>query len=182
MINNNNIMDSIVTRTVAIKSWRRAWYSSFVIIIAISEYHIPASGYIISGLRCYRGDAHLCNSAISTSHFSGPVRGRRNLHQTNLSMKFSEGNGSDGNEASDEDATNRQRMEIFYNILNEGTASFRFIETRTSRLLSNNPILAFAIFVVMGLFVAYMTGFFFLGGYISSPNPIENGAVPYWEE
>ena len=67
-------------------------------------------------------------------------------------------------------------------VMDDLRQSFRNVETETNFLLQKKPALAFAIFVAAGLIVAYMSGFFFLGGYIDSSNPYENGAVPYFEE
>jgi len=61
-------------------------------------------------------------------------------------------------------------------------SSFKFMEGKTVALLQKNPLVALAIFASAGLIVAYMLGFVFLEGYISSPNPYENGAVPYFED
>ena len=42
--------------------------------------------------------------------------------------------------------------------------------------------MALGIFLAAGALVAYATGFFILDGYIDFLNPIENDAVPYWNE
>jgi len=76
----------------------------------------------------------------------------------------------------------KERIFVFNSILKEMRSSFQTVEIATFKLLSNQPVVAFAIFVVLGAFVAYLLGLVFLGGYISSGNPYENGAVPYWEE
>ena len=66
--------------------------------------------------------------------------------------------------------------------LMESRRSFGHVEGSTYRLMSQRPAVALAIFVAAGAIVAYLSGLFFLGGYISSANPYENGAIPYWEE
>jgi len=67
--------------------------------------------------------------------------------------------------------------------LGELRANFGGVEKFVFRLLSRYPEVAFVVFVGAGLFVAYIVGIMFLGGYISDMNPLENGAVPYfWEE
>jgi len=60
--------------------------------------------------------------------------------------------------------------------------SFRFVEKTTFSLLYEKPMLALAIFVAAGMMVAYMSGFFFLDGYIENWNPVENDIIPYWDD
>eukprot|EP00587_Corethron_hystrix_P012755 CAMPEP_0113314400 /NCGR_PEP_ID=MMETSP0010_2-20120614/10472_1 /TAXON_ID=216773 ORGANISM="Corethron hystrix, Strain 308" /NCGR_SAMPLE_ID=MMETSP0010_2 /ASSEMBLY_ACC=CAM_ASM_000155 /LENGTH=171 /DNA_ID=CAMNT_0000170671 /DNA_START=79 /DNA_END=594 /DNA_ORIENTATION=- /assembly_acc=CAM_ASM_000155 len=67
-------------------------------------------------------------------------------------------------------------------VLSEMRSNFNYFEGVTFKLLSKQPVLAFAIFVAAGFFVAYMLGMMFLQGYINSPNPLENGEIPYWDE
>mmetsp|Transcript_18248 Transcript_18248/g.21065 ORF Transcript_18248/g.21065 Transcript_18248/m.21065 type:complete len:196 (-) Transcript_18248:57-644(-) len=73
-------------------------------------------------------------------------------------------------------------IDVINSILKDSRCSYKNVEKNTYMLLSKQPVIAFAIFIGMGLIVAYMLGFFFLGGYITSGNPYENGAIPYWEE
>lgn len=61
-------------------------------------------------------------------------------------------------------------------------SSFRFIEKTTFSLLTEKPMMALVIFAVAGLVVAYLSGFFFLEGYIEDWNPAENDMIPYWED
>ena len=52
----------------------------------------------------------------------------------------------------------------------------------TNDLLKTNPMVALLIFVGAGALVAYISGFFFLGGYIETWNPAENDSIPYWDD
>jgi len=61
-------------------------------------------------------------------------------------------------------------------------ASFDHVEASTNSLLKGNPLVALAIFGATGMLVAYLSGFFFLEGYIENWNPAENDQVPYWED
>jgi len=60
--------------------------------------------------------------------------------------------------------------------------SFKYVERNTLQVMQTNPILALGIFVLSGLFVAYISGFVFLDGYIENINPATNDMIPYWEE
>lgn len=60
--------------------------------------------------------------------------------------------------------------------------SFKFIEKTTFSLLKERPMVALAIFAAAGLLVAYLSGFFFLEGYIEDWNPAENDMIPYWDD
>lgn len=60
--------------------------------------------------------------------------------------------------------------------------SFRFVEDSTSSMLTERPMMALAIFAAAGLVVAYLSGFFFLEGYIEDWNPAENDMIPYWDD
>eukprot|EP00536_Pseudo-nitzschia_multiseries_P016397 jgi/Psemu1/46054/gm1.46054_g len=61
-------------------------------------------------------------------------------------------------------------------------ASFDHIEASTYSLLTGRPLVALGIFCATGILVAYLSGFFFLEGYIENWNPAENDQVPYWED
>lgn len=61
-------------------------------------------------------------------------------------------------------------------------ASFQHVETSTNQLLNRHPMIALAIFVGTGALVAYLTGLFFLGGYIETWNPVDNDSIPYWDD
>ena len=67
-------------------------------------------------------------------------------------------------------------------VLKNSQASFKNVEQLTFGLLQQRPFVALGIFLAAGALVAYLTGFFILDGYIDSLNPIENDAVPYWNE
>lgn len=82
----------------------------------------------------------------------------------------------------DDGEGDRRRTELTNKALKASRTSFRHVEDNTFRLLDEQPMLAMAIFVGLGLLVMYISGFAVLGGYMSSPNPMENGAVPYWDE
>jgi len=60
--------------------------------------------------------------------------------------------------------------------------SFRFVEKSTFKLLTGKPLMALAIFAATGVLVAYLSGFFFLEGYIENWNPVENDMIPYWDD
>mmetsp|Transcript_10579 Transcript_10579/g.16219 ORF Transcript_10579/g.16219 Transcript_10579/m.16219 type:complete len:167 (+) Transcript_10579:26-526(+) len=74
----------------------------------------------------------------------------RTTNNFGLSMKEEEENKSDG-----------AIIDLINSIMKESRRSYAFIEGHTFRLLSKRPAVAFAIFVGMGLLVAYMMGFFF---------------------
>lgn len=82
----------------------------------------------------------------------------------------------------DDDEQKKSYIEIFNGVLKETRTSFGYVEKASCSLLSKQPALAAIIFVSFGIFVAYLLGLLFLGGYISSANPYENGAVPYWDD
>lgn len=94
---------------------------------------------------------------------------RRTNHITCMSL-YDDGEGD------------RRRTELTNKALKASRTSFRHVENNTFRLLDEKPMLAMAIFVGLGLLVMYISGFAVLGGYMSSPNPMENGAVPYWDD
>ena len=60
--------------------------------------------------------------------------------------------------------------------------SFDFVEKTTFKMLTGKPLLAVAIFAVAGILAAYLSGFFFLEGYIENWNPAENDMIPYWDD
>jgi len=166
-------------------SWKRECCFFLFLIVIMSQCGVSVGGFISSQ---YNGEAQPCfttirktNGCIHRFNSTCLFLEKRNFHQTRLLMTFPNEN-NDSNGDFDEAVTEKTIESSWIDILNEGTKSFRFIETRTSKLLSNNPIIALTIFVGVGLIVAYMTGAFFLKGYISSGNPYMNGAVPYWED
>ena len=61
-------------------------------------------------------------------------------------------------------------------------ASFDHVEASTNSLLTGRPLVALAIFGATGMLVAYLSGFFFLEGYIENWNPAENDQIPYWDD
>jgi hypothetical protein len=73
-------------------------------------------------------------------------------------------------------------VERINSVLRASRVSFRNVEDMTYGLFNDRPLVALAIFVGAGGLVAYMLGFFFLGGYIENWNPVENDIVPYWDE
>mmetsp|Transcript_14875 Transcript_14875/g.16686 ORF Transcript_14875/g.16686 Transcript_14875/m.16686 type:complete len:290 (-) Transcript_14875:591-1460(-) len=60
--------------------------------------------------------------------------------------------------------------------------SFKYVERNTLLVMQTNPLLAVGIFVMAGLFVAYISGFVFLDGYIETINPATNDMIPYWDD
>lgn len=60
-------------------------------------------------------------------------------------------------------------------------SSFKYVEKTTFSLLGK-PLVALSLFAVAGILVAYLSGFFFLEGYIENWNPVENDAIPYWND
>jgi len=61
-------------------------------------------------------------------------------------------------------------------------SSFRLVEKTTFSLLKARPMFAIAMFATAGMIVAYMSGFFFMEGYIENWNPVQNDLVPYWND
>jgi len=61
-------------------------------------------------------------------------------------------------------------------------SSFRLVEKTTFSLLKARPMFAIAMFATAGMIVAYMSGFFFMEGYIENWNPVQNDLVPYWDD
>jgi len=85
--------------------------------------------------------------------------------------------------ASDKDSQNPRWVTDSINASAQASRnSFRYVEKQTFSLLTGKPILAIGIFVAAGLMVAYMSGFFFLEGYIENWNPVENDMIPYWDD
>ena len=82
----------------------------------------------------------------------------------------------------DESEDERRRIELTNSFLKASRTSFKNFEGATDSLLAKNPLIAFGIFIGLGLFVAYVSGFAILDGYIDSTNPLDNAAVPYWNE
>ena len=76
----------------------------------------------------------------------------------------------------------RRTTELVNSFLKASRSSFKNVETSTNQLLNAQPLVALSIFVGMGVLVAYILGFFFLGGYIETWNPVENDAIPYWDD
>jgi len=60
--------------------------------------------------------------------------------------------------------------------------SFQHVERNMYAVMTEQPLVALGIFVLTGVFVAYLSGFFFLDGYIETINPIDNDMIPYWED
>jgi len=60
--------------------------------------------------------------------------------------------------------------------------SFTYVEKSTFSLLKQRPMMALLMFAVTGVTVAYLSGFFFLEGYIEDWNPVANDLVPYWDD
>lgn len=60
--------------------------------------------------------------------------------------------------------------------------SFQHVERNMYAVMTEQPLVALGIFVLAGVFVAYLSGFFFLDGYIETINPIDNDMIPYWED
>lgn len=85
--------------------------------------------------------------------------------------------GSTGN-----NNNNTPTVERINSVLRASRISFRNVEDMTYGLFNDRPFVALLIFVAAGGIVAYMLGFFFLGGYIENWNPVENDSVPYWDE
>lgn len=82
----------------------------------------------------------------------------------------------------DENEDERRRIELTNSFLKASRTSFKNFEGATDSLLDKNPLIAFGIFIGLGLLVAYISGFAILDGYIDSTNPLDNAAVPYWNE
>lgn len=83
----------------------------------------------------------------------------------------------------DENGDRQRDVEMGVNtFLRASQSSFQNVESMTNQLLKTNPMIALLIFVGAGALVAYISGFFFLGGYIETWNPAENDSIPYWDE
>ena len=81
----------------------------------------------------------------------------------------------------DLDLRDEKQIEMANSFLRASRSSFKNVETMTDGLLKDQPLIAIGIFLGLGLMVAYISGFFFLGGYIETWNPAENDAIPYWD-
>lgn len=75
----------------------------------------------------------------------------------------------------------KYRQEVVNSFVVASRDSFKNVESATDFLLAKQPIVAFMIFIGAGLLVAYISGFFILGGYIDDINPALNNPVPYWD-
>eukprot|EP00567_Pseudictyota_dubia_P000631 CAMPEP_0197467872 /NCGR_PEP_ID=MMETSP1175-20131217/65793_1 /TAXON_ID=1003142 /ORGANISM="Triceratium dubium, Strain CCMP147" /LENGTH=221 /DNA_ID=CAMNT_0043003961 /DNA_START=72 /DNA_END=734 /DNA_ORIENTATION=- len=75
-----------------------------------------------------------------------------------------------------------ENLSLTDSLIEKTHLSFKNVETMSENLFANRPLVALAIFVILGLTVAYLSGLVFLDGYISSLNPAQNGGVPYWNE
>jgi hypothetical protein len=82
----------------------------------------------------------------------------------------------------DENEEQRRRIELTNSFLKASRSSFKKVEGATDSLLDKNPVIAMMIFLGAGLLVAYVSGFAILDGYIDVSNPMDNAAVPYWDE
>lgn len=86
------------------------------------------------------------------------------------------------NPSFERDETMRKVEDATNSFLRASRSSFKHFEGMTNRLLNRQPLLALGMFVGLGFLVAYMLGFFFLGGYIETWNPVENDSIPYWDD
>ena len=82
----------------------------------------------------------------------------------------------------DENEDQRRRKELTNSFLKASRSSFKKVEGATDSLLAQKPVIAMMIFLGAGLLVAYVSGFAILDGYIDVSNPMDNAAVPYWDE
>lgn len=93
------------------------------------------------------------------------------------------GNGGGGDGGGNNGNNNSHRTaDAINSVLRASRTSFRNVEEMTYGVFDARPLLALGIFVTAGTVVAYILGFFFLGGYIDNWNPVENDVVPYWDE
>mmetsp|Transcript_14425 Transcript_14425/g.36237 ORF Transcript_14425/g.36237 Transcript_14425/m.36237 type:complete len:200 (+) Transcript_14425:330-929(+) len=112
-------------------------------------------------------------------------RKRNEAYYKSLSKKNEEEVGSfsfsDGTHH-EETKPEKENPEWVKDSVKASETSFRFVEETTFSLLKEKPMLALAIFSVTGLLIAYLSGFFFLEGYIEDWNPAENDMIPYWDD
>jgi hypothetical protein len=109
------------------------------------------------------------------------LRHKCSSHVPSSSRRFAISNSNNKHEYNRLTETDHH-VQVANTILKHSRLSFRNVEGLTDDLLSNHPILAVGVFLGFVLLIAYMSGFVILDGYISSVNPLENGAVPYWDE
>ena len=82
----------------------------------------------------------------------------------------------------DDNEEQRRRIELTNSFLKASRSSFKKVEGATDSLLAKNPVIAMTIFLGAGLLVAFVSGFAILDGYLDVSNPMDNAAVPYWDE
>jgi len=159
------------------------------VLTLFSSSNVPVEGFLISVFPplspiCSRRTAITSVTRLSQSPLGSLKHLRKRESDFISCLSSSSPNNDDTNNTYNEAREDemKERIFAFNSILKEMRSSFQTIEIATFKLLSNQPAVAFTIFVALGLFVAYLLGLVFLGGYISSGNPYENGAVPYWEE
>jgi hypothetical protein len=128
---------------------------------------------------------------VSTDAFTVTLIGRQRGHQSIRSCTKGQNiiRSTEKNHGSlfplfysDDDENERQRIGMTSRLLKDAGSSFRNMQGKTDDLLEKQPFMALAIFLVVGLIAAYISGFAILGGYMSSANPAENGAIPYWDD
>lgn len=154
----------IVNVTMVKQKSTMIYRRNLLLLLTLGLFSQEVNGFISQARICAKKP--FVRSMEAVKHLSCDSRQRTNLRMS----LYDEGEGD------------RQRTELTNKVLKASRSSFRHVEGHTFRLLDEQPMLAMALFIGVGLLVMYMTGFAFLGGYISSPNPLENGAVPYWDE
>jgi hypothetical protein len=116
--------------------------------------------------------------AASPNNYCSLRNPSRENGQTSIQLFYQDDdNNPDG-------AFDRQRdFELKVNsVLRASQSSFQHVEGLTNGMLKRHPMIALAIFVGTGTLIAYLTGLFFLGGYIETWNPVENDSIPYWDD
>mmetsp|Transcript_26644 Transcript_26644/g.58650 ORF Transcript_26644/g.58650 Transcript_26644/m.58650 type:complete len:273 (-) Transcript_26644:537-1355(-) len=83
---------------------------------------------------------------------------------------------------SESDDPNRWVIDSINTSLKASHSSFKHVESSTNSLLKGKPLVALGLFALAGVIVAYLSGFFFLEGYIENWNPVENDMIPYWDD
>ena len=126
-----------------------------------------------------------------------PTKARRSstVNSPSLQLYYQSDGSAESESESDDDyefrtryygissVNNEQKGERIANaVLKSSQSSFKNVERKVDGLLEDNPIVALSIFVGAGCFVAYLTGLFFLGGYIEDLNPASNAKDPYWDD
>jgi len=123
------------------------------------------------------GGAHYVSEYERDADF---YKRRNEAYYYSLKDKDINDNNNSNNNTDNDDNKDVEIVEP--SLLKASHSSFKHIESLTNSLLTTNPLVAIAIFAVSGVLIAYLSGFFFLEGYIENWNPVENDMIPYWND